>query len=54
MAAYLRLAEGHAAEAGHADRDPHRAAEVLHRCDVPTRALAALEYLSSSRRASGF
>ena len=29
MAAYVRLAEGYAAEAGHADRDPHRAAEVL-------------------------
>ncbi len=28
VAAYLRLAEGFAAEAGHADRAPHRAAEV--------------------------
>jgi hypothetical protein len=28
VAAYLRLAEGFAAEPGHADRDPWRAAEV--------------------------
>ena len=28
VAAYLRLAEGFAAEPGHADREPRRAAEV--------------------------